>query len=101
LFSIVFISGCNEQKSFNYDISFSPNPIEPKVDIVLASYLTGWGKNNQAKTCDWSIGILYNSILGFYDFGDPRIADAHIKMAVECGVNTFIVVTSRPASDWK
>jgi hypothetical protein len=97
---IINLSGCFEQKTNNVDTSTLPNPIETKLDIVAVYYLTGWGQDLKTKSCDWSIGTPFHSILGEYKSWDPDVADEHIKMAVEHGINNFIMPASMPVADY-
>jgi hypothetical protein len=75
-------------------------PISTNVDIVAAYYLTGWGQTNRGRSEDWRLPAPFTSLLGPYKSGDPVVADWHIKMALENGINTFIIPTSRPAAHY-
>ena len=76
----------------------TPIKIETNIDITAAYYITSWGLENGERSVDWSLGTISHSLLGGYDSSSPEIADWHIKMAVENGVNTFIIPSCRPAA---
>ena len=78
-----------------------PKPVRTTVDYVAAYYLTGWGAARGQRSADWALGTDYHSLLGEYNSADPHLADWHIKMAVENGVNVFMVPSSRPAAHWR
>jgi hypothetical protein len=89
-----------------------PIPVKTKSDLIVAAYyVTMWGRENywagfaDANTGDRSIDFTlgapdHHSLLGNYDCADPLVADWHIKMALEHGVNCFIVPNGRPAAGW-
>jgi hypothetical protein len=89
-----------------------PRPLATKDGMIVAAhYMTTWGsKNNDWRTGSENVGDRsydftfgsprYHSLLGNYDTADPRVADWHVKMAVENGINCFIIPDTRPASDW-
>lgn len=93
-----------------YSVAPIPQPVETLDNIIVATYyLTGWGKknhwppdiNNGDRSTDFTLGFsTFNNLLGNYDTADPKVADWHIKMALENGVNTFLIPNGRPAAHW-
>jgi len=88
------------------------SPILTKGDLIVAAYyITMWGRANYSfgfadvgtgdRSIDFTLGAPdRHALLGNYDCADPRIADWHIKMAVENGVNCFVIPNARPAESW-
>jgi len=93
-------------QAYGVSDALEPKEVRTVDDTIVATYyITGWGRkywwppniNNGIRSSDFTLGFpLYHNILGPYDTGDPRVADWHIKMALEHGVNTFMVSSSLP-----
>lgn len=77
-----------------------PRPVDS--DIKVAAYhITGWGTGKGFKSMDWSLGAPYTPLLGRYTSDDPRVADWHIKWALEHGISAFLYFYSRPDFGWE
>ncbi|MCX6092697.1 MAG: glycoside hydrolase family 99-like domain-containing protein [Candidatus Bipolaricaulota bacterium] len=96
-----------------YALAECPEPVPAKLQpglTVAAYYITMWGRENywagfaDANIGDRSIDLtlgspLSHSLAGNYDCADPEVADWHIKMALENGINCFIIPNSWPSSE--
>jgi hypothetical protein len=96
-----------------YALAECPEPAPARIREGLttaAYYITMWGRQNywagfaDANVGDRSIDLTLDSpsthsLLGNYDCADPAVADWHIKMALENGINCFIVPNTWPSSE--
>ena len=73
-----------------------PKPVKSDVDIGVY-YITGWGTFRGQRSSDWHLALPpIISLLGFYESNNPKVADWHIKWAVEHGINHFLVGSCKP-----
>jgi|GEM_PF-2896536 len=96
-----------------YALAECPEPVPTQIQEGLTTavyYIPMWGRQNYwaafadanigDRSIDFTMGSpTSHSLLGNYDCADPTAADWHIKMALENGINCFIVGNSWPASE--
>jgi len=91
----------------------APDPKRVETDVTVAAYyLTSWGEKTvyaKGRSEDLSIGTNFHPMLrpyevnssGTYDSGDPKVADWHIKWALEHGISVLVPFWMWPEGSWE